>query len=113
MLDVVSTARHCPLSSSFTRLKARARRSPSFLPHRVRRRRFLLLRGRCGGGGGVGRRVVALARRVRGPECEIVTQQLHDQGAILVAVLVQGVQLGDGVVKCLKQRECKLKKKMS
>ena len=60
----------------------------------------LLLRGR---GGGVGRGVVALARRVRGPQCEIVTQQLHDQGAVLVAVLVQGVQLGDGVVKCLQR----------
>ena len=64
----------------------------------------LLLRGR---GCGVGGRVVALARRVRGPEREVVTQQLHDQGRVLVAVLVQGVQLGDGVVKCLKKQKQK------
>ena len=26
---------------------------------------------------------------------------LHDESAVLVAVLIEGVQLGDGVIKCL------------
>ena len=43
-----------------------------------------------------------LARGVGGPQGQIVPQQLHDQGAVLVAVLVEGVQLGDGIVKCLR-----------
>ena len=32
---------------------------------------------------------------------QVVSQQLHDQSAVLVAVLVQGVELGDGVVESL------------
>ena len=48
--------------------------------------------------------ILALACGVGGPQRQVVPQQLHDQGAVLVAVLVQGVQLGDGVVKCLKQK---------
>ena len=38
---------------------------------------------------------------VRGPEGEVVTQQLHDEGAVLVRLLAQGVQLRDGLVKGL------------
>ena len=65
----------------------------------------LLLRGR---GCGVGGRVVALARRVRGPEREVVTQQLHDQGAVLVAILIEGVQLCYRVIKCLVKKPMRM-----
>lgn len=37
----------------------------------------------------------------RGPESEIVTQKLHDEGAVTVALLREGVELSDGVVKGL------------
>lgn len=37
----------------------------------------------------------------RGPEGEVVAQQLHDEGAVAVRLLGQGVELGDGVVKGL------------
>ena len=33
------------------------------------------------------------------PEREVVTEQLHDQRGVLVGVLVEGVELGDGVVE--------------
>lgn len=46
-------------------------------------------------------RVLAVSGRVGRPQGQVVTQQLHDQGRVLVAVLVQGVQLSNGVVKCL------------
>ena len=45
--------------------------------------------------------VLSLARGVGGPQRQVVPQQLHYQGAVLVTVLVEGVQLGDGVVKGL------------
>lgn len=35
------------------------------------------------------------------PEGEVVPEQLHDQRAVLVGVLVEGVQLGDRVVEGL------------
>ena len=38
---------------------------------------------------------------VGGPEGEVVPQQLHDEGGVLVAVLVESVQLGDRVVESL------------
>ena len=38
---------------------------------------------------------------LRGPEREVVAEQLHDEGRVLVALLVEGVQLGDGVVEGL------------
>ena len=47
--------------------------------------------------------VLSLARGVRGPQGQIVPQQLHDQGAVLVAVLVESVQLGNGIIKCLQK----------
>ncbi len=40
---------------------------------------------------------------VRCPEGQVVSQQLHDKRRVLVAVLVQGVQLGNGFVECLKR----------
>ena len=47
--------------------------------------------------------ILSLSRGVRGPQGQIVSQQLHDQGAVLVAVLVEGVQLGNGIIKCLEK----------
>ena len=44
----------------------------------------------------------AVVGRVAGPQGEVVPEQLHDEGGVLVALLVQGVQLGDRIVKCLK-----------
>lgn len=46
--------------------------------------------------------ILALTRGVRGPQGQVVPQELHDQCAVLVTVLVQGVKLCYGVVKCLK-----------
>ena len=60
---------------------------PSFLS-------FLLLRRGVSG-------VVSLSGRVGRPQGEVVAQQLHDERAVLVGVLVQRVQLGDGVVERL------------
>jgi hypothetical protein len=34
-----------------------------------------------------------------------VSQQLHDERAVLVAVLAQGVQVADGLVKRLQQQQ--------
>jgi len=38
---------------------------------------------------------------VRSPQSEVVPQQLHDERAVLIGVLVEGVQLSDGVIKGL------------
>ena len=38
---------------------------------------------------------------LRGPEREVVAEQLHDQGGVLVALLVERVELRDGVVEGL------------
>ena len=43
--------------------------------------------------------VLAVSGGVGGPEGQVVTQQLHDQRRVLVTVLVEGVQLRDGVVE--------------
>jgi hypothetical protein len=53
--------------------------------------------------------VITISGSVRGPEGQVVTQELHDQRRVLVAVLVQGVQLGDGIIKCLNGEEKKIK----
>ena len=52
--------------------------------------------------------VLALARGVRGPKGQVVPQELHDQCAVLVTVLVQGVKLCYGVVECLQQTANKI-----
>ena len=44
------------------------------------------------------------AGSVRGPEGEVVPEELHDEGGVLVAVLVQRVQLRYGVVESLKKK---------
>ena len=38
---------------------------------------------------------------LRGPEGEVVAQQLHDERRVLVRLLVERVELGDGVVEGL------------
>lgn len=53
--------------------------------------------------------ILALACGVGGPQRQVVPQQLHDQGAVLVAVLIQGVQLCDGVVKGLNYEVIKIR----
>lgn len=42
---------------------------------------------------------LAVALHVGGPEREVVAQQLHDEGGVLVRLLGERVQLGDGVVE--------------
>lgn len=42
---------------------------------------------------------LAVALHVRGPEREVVPQQLHDECGVLVALLGQRVELGDRVVE--------------
>ena len=42
-----------------------------------------------------------ITRCVRGPECEVVAEELHDEGAVFVRLLVEGVELGNGIVKRL------------
>ena len=41
---------------------------------------------------------------VRGPQGQIVTQKLHDQRWVLVAILVKGVQLGDSLIEGLEKK---------
>jgi hypothetical protein len=53
-----------------------------------------LLRRLSGGGLGLG--VVG-----RGPEGEVVTEKLHDEGAVTVGLLGEGVKLGDGIIEGL------------
>mmetsp|Transcript_19863 Transcript_19863/g.63931 ORF Transcript_19863/g.63931 Transcript_19863/m.63931 type:complete len:243 (+) Transcript_19863:150-878(+) len=38
---------------------------------------------------------------VRGPEGEVVPEELHDQGGVLIALFAEGVEFGDGVVEGL------------
>ena len=51
-------------------------------------------------------RVAARAGPVRGPEREVVPEELHDERRVLVAILVQRVQLRDGVVERLGKLKC-------
>ena len=45
--------------------------------------------------------VVVVGSGVGRPQRQVVTQQLHDQSAVLVRLLVEGVQFSDRLVKCL------------
>jgi xanthine dehydrogenase molybdopterin-binding subunit B len=38
---------------------------------------------------------------IRGPQGEVVTEKLHDQGAILVGIFPKGIQLGNGLIEGL------------
>ena len=35
------------------------------------------------------------------PYSQVVSQQLHDEGTVLVGLLLQVVQVSNGIVKCL------------
>ena len=48
-----------------------------------------------------GQHLCATHLSVGRPQCEVIPQQLHDEGGVLVAVFAQRVQLGDGVVERL------------
>lgn len=67
----------------------------------------LLLGGRSGSGLLLGLLLLgddtlgALGTVGRGPEGEVVAQELHDEGAVAVALLGERVKLGNGVVKGL------------
>ena len=50
----------------------------------------------------------ALVLHVGGPEGEVITEQLHDEGGILVGLLGEGVELGDGVVEGLLGEDARL-----
>lgn len=50
-------------------------------------------------GAGQGLTGLAVALHVGGPEREVVAQQLHDERGVLVRLLGERVQLGDGVVE--------------
>jgi hypothetical protein len=40
-------------------------------------------------------------RDIRGPECQIISEKLHDQRAVLVRLLTQCIQLRNSLVKSL------------
>ena len=44
---------------------------------------------------------IALLFLIGGPQGEVVAQELHDEGRVLVRLLVEGVELGDRVVEGL------------
>ena len=45
--------------------------------------------------------VCVVGRRIGCPKSQIVTQKLHDQRRVLVAILIKGVQLGNGLIEGL------------
>ena len=47
--------------------------------------------------------ITVVTGRVRRPEGEVVSEQLHDKRRILVAVLVEGVELGDSLIERLER----------
>jgi len=65
---------------------------------------IFLLVGRCGISS-----VCVIGRRIGCPKSQIVTQKLHDQRRVLVAILIKGVQLGNGLIKGLKSKKKMLK----
>jgi len=51
-----------------------------------------------------GRRERERDRDIRSPECQIVTEKLHDQCAVLVRLLTQSIQLGNSLIKSLTKK---------
>lgn len=45
--------------------------------------------------------LVSVSGDVGGPEGEVITEELHDDGRVLVRVLREVVELGDGIVESL------------
>lgn len=56
----------------------------------------LLLLGGIGGASSLALSVVG-----RSPQSQVVAQELHDQSAVAVRLLGEGVKLGNGIIKCL------------
>jgi hypothetical protein len=52
-------------------------------------------------GGSLGSTGFGLVAVRRGPEGEIVTEQLHDQGAVAIGFLGERIELGNGIIKSL------------
>ena len=69
---------------------------------------IFLLVGRCGISS-----VCVIGRRIRCPKSQVVTQKLHDQRRVLVAILIKGVQLGNGLIKGLKSKKKKCQNLLS
>jgi len=46
-------------------------------------------------------RTLRLSAVGRGPECQVVPEELHDESAVAVRLLRKGVKLGDGVIESL------------
>ena len=44
---------------------------------------------------------VTVGAGVRGPECQVVAEELHDERGVLVGLLREGVELSDRIVECL------------
>ena len=49
--------------------------------------------------------IFSFPRGIWGPQSQVIPQQLHYQGTVLVTVLIKSVQLGDGIVKGLEQNK--------
>jgi len=45
--------------------------------------------------------VISAALHVRSPEGQVITKELHDESAVLVAVLGEGVKISDGIIESL------------
>mmetsp|Transcript_26285 Transcript_26285/g.59670 ORF Transcript_26285/g.59670 Transcript_26285/m.59670 type:complete len:88 (+) Transcript_26285:673-936(+) len=45
--------------------------------------------------------VIGILLSVGSPQGEVVSQKLHDQGAVLVRLLIESVELSNGIIECL------------
>jgi len=84
------------------------RKTPRAARLRLGRSRLSLLSLFLRSGGGfllglvlLGRSTLGLVAVRRGPQSEVITQQLHDQGAVTVALLRKRVELSNGIVESL------------
>jgi hypothetical protein len=94
--------------SETTRLLIQQRKTPGAARLRLGRSRLSLLSLFLRGGGGfllslvfLGSGTLSLVAIRRGPQSEVITQQLHDQSAVTVALLRQRVELSNGIVESL------------
>ena len=49
-------------------------------------------------------RFISVPLRVRGPECQVVPQELHDERRVLIAVFIQCVKFRYGIVESLQHK---------
>ena len=45
--------------------------------------------------------MLTFTAHIRRPECEVISEELHDERRVFVTLLVQCVELCDGFIKCL------------